>query len=41
MKKRMIQTVGLLLLAIIISVGLYFIKTEEYKDWQPVAGRCV
>lgn len=38
MKKRMIQTVGLLLLAIIISVGLYFIKTEEYKDWQPVAG---
>ena len=38
MKKRMIETVGLLLLAIIISVGLYFIKTEEYKDWQPVAG---
>ena len=38
MKKRMIQTVGLLLLAIIISVGLYFIKKEEYKDWQPVAG---
>ena len=38
MKKRMIKTVGLLLLAIIISVSLYFIKTEEYKDWQPVAG---
>lgn len=38
MKKRMIKTVGLLILAIIISVSLYFIKTEEYKNWQPVAG---
>ena len=38
MKKRLINTVVLLLLAIIISVGLYFIKTEEYKDWQPIAG---
>lgn len=34
----MIKAVGLLVLAIIISVSLYFIKTEEYKDWQPVAG---
>ena len=38
MKKRLINTVVLLLLAIIISVGLYFIKTEEYKNWQPIAG---
>ena len=38
MKNRMLKTVALLILTIMISVGLYFIKTDEYKDWQPVAG---
>ena len=38
MKNRILKTIGILILTIIISVGLYFIKTEEYKDWQPIEG---
>ncbi len=38
MKKRIFISVGILVLAVILSISLYFIKTEQYRDWLPVEG---
>lgn len=38
MKKRILKSVGILALAAIISVSLYFIKTAQYRDWLPAEG---
>lgn len=34
MKSKLIKVTSIFLVASLLSVALYFIKTEQYKDWQ-------
>lgn len=37
-KEQVLKLIGLFILAAIISVSLYFIKAEQYKNWLPEKG---
>lgn len=38
---KIFSVLGVLAIAAILSVSLYFIKTEEYKNWLPTEGTLV